>query len=50
MDKMTIAQLKEVADQKGLTYAKGIKKDDLIHLLKTGEKPAKVGTGFRGEY
>lgn len=50
MESMTIAQLKEIATQKGLVVTSKMKKADIIHLLKTGEKPAKEAMSYPGEY
>jgi hypothetical protein len=52
MEKMTIVELKQVADQKGIAYASKIKKADLIALLQTGSKTpkGKKVDKFSGEY
>jgi hypothetical protein len=50
MESMTIAQLKEVAQQKGMTVTSKMKKAEIIEMLKSGNKPEKVGTRYPGEY
>lgn len=48
---MTIAQLKLVADQKGLAYGSKIKKQELIDLINDAKKEASVTkNSFKGEY
>jgi hypothetical protein len=50
MQNMTIAQLKEICDQKGLKYNSKVTKTQLIALLNTGETAAKAGPLFKGEH
>lgn len=51
MENMTIAQLKEVAAQKGISYSSKIKKADLISKLSAIiTVPQNSPNRFRGEY
>ena len=50
---MTVAQLREVANQKGIKVPSKISKQMLINLLNDAKQTApqaQVGTSFRGEY
>lgn len=50
MTNMTIAQLKQVANQKGINVPSKISKAVLVELLNGAKTQAQVGNSFRGEY
>lgn len=50
MENMTVAQLKEIANQKGIAFNSKTTKAQLIASLQTAEQPAKTGRSFTGEY
>lgn len=50
MENMTVKQLKEICDQKGLVYKSKSTKAQLLTLLQEGVIAPKVGKSFKGEY
>jgi len=53
LDKFTVAQLREILEQKGITYDKSLRKPELIALLTEGKaKKVEVEARpvFHGEY
>lgn len=50
MENMTVAQLKEVAQRKGVEVKSKATKAEIIAALKKTEKKAKAGKKVSGEY
>jgi len=50
MENLTVKQLKEVANQKGLQFTSKITKSALIELINGSTTTASEGARFAGEY